>query len=75
MATGGTLVILIGANELPLRVLDVVHHHPVMHGAILIGASVLGADYIVEGIVKLKRLISGRVIIFDFGPRDQEPQE
>ncbi len=73
--TGSVLVTLIGANELPLRLLDAVHHHPIMRGAILLGAGVLGADYVVEGLVKLKRLISGRVIVFDFGPSDQAPRE
>jgi hypothetical protein len=72
---GGTLVSLVLVNELPLDALEPAHHHPIVNVTVVAAAAILGSDYLLEGLIRLKRWLSGRVVIIDFGSRSRPPRE
>ncbi|MFG1659592.1 hypothetical protein ACGFIY_23975 [Micromonospora chersina] len=74
-ATALGLLVAVGVNEAPLRIVAPVHHHPVALGVMWIVAGILALDLLGEGAVKLRRRLAGKIIVINFGATDQPPTE
>ncbi|WP_328533279.1 hypothetical protein OG836_27060 [Micromonospora zamorensis] len=74
-ATAAGLLVAVGVNEAPLRIVADVHHHPVALGVMWIIAGALALDLLLEGAVKLRRRLAGKIIVINFGATDQPPTE
>ncbi|MBC9006158.1 hypothetical protein [Micromonospora aurantiaca (nom. illeg.)] len=69
------LLVTLGLNEAPLQIVAGLHDHPVSVAAMWATAGILALDLLMDGAVKLRRRLAGKIIIINFGATDQPPTD